>query len=142
MLWVADGRPAALEYYWFSEQSPIESPPTDRIQPLPRLLGVSSSEEGKLGDNSWSILQADAQRHVLPMRLACRPSDSGFACDLLAPDGRTVVRTYESGPTEELALLAGEQRYLAEEVGGGTVPGNTYLDKARERIRRSRSSDT
>ncbi|MEV0719271.1 hypothetical protein [Asanoa sp. NPDC050611] len=35
-----------------------------------------------------------------------------------------------------MAILSAEQRYLAEECGGGTVPGATYLEKAHERLRR------
>lgn len=59
--------------------------------------------------------------------------------DLAFPDGRTAWHSFASGPDELTAVLAAEQRYLAEEIGGGTVPGETYLDKARERIRRARS---
>ena len=43
---------------------------------------------------------------------------------------------YSRGPSPILAALAAEQRYKAEEIGSGTVLGRTYLDKARERLRR------
>jgi len=47
--------------------------------------------------------------------------------------------TYSSGPTIVLAVLAAEQRWLVEQAGSGSVLGETYLDKARERLRRARS---
>jgi hypothetical protein len=56
-----------------------------------------------------------------------------FSVDIVRGDG-TVV--YASGPDPLLAIVSAEQRYLAEECGGGTVRGATYLDKARERLRR------
>lgn len=46
---------------------------------------------------------------------------------------------YGSGPTEVLAVIGTEQRYLVEEVGDRpAAPGKTYLDKAEERLRRGR----
>jgi hypothetical protein len=39
-------------------------------------------------------------------------------------------------PDELTAVLAAEQRYLVEQVGSGSVRGETYVEKARERVRR------
>jgi hypothetical protein len=59
-----------------------------------------------------------------------------FAADLVTADGRIAVAGYGSGSDELTAVLAAEQRYLVEQVGRGSVGGATYMDKARERIRR------
>lgn len=60
----------------------------------------------------------------------------GFVCDLVVVDGSVAVAEYGAGPDELLAVLVAEQRYLVEEEGRGSVRGSTYLDKARERVRR------
>lgn len=71
------------------------------------------------------------------MKLAARPVNDGFVCDLVAADGAHVaVAEYGAGPSELLAFLAAEQRYLVEQDGRGSVRGWTYLDRARERVRR------
>lgn len=40
-----------------------------------------------------------------------------------------------------MAILAAEQRYLAEEVGSGSLIGHTYAEKAAERLRRHVQGD-
>ena len=88
-----------------------------------------------------AALLAEAQEHVRPLRLAARAVDDGFVCDLLAAGGtRVAVAEYGAGPDELLAVLVAEQRYLAEQEGRGSVRGSTYLDKARERVRRGPSA--
>lgn len=63
--------------------------------------------------------------------------DSGaWIVDIVNGDGTVVWPDYGHGPDPLLAIVGAEQRYLAEECGGGTVVGATYLDKARERLRR------
>jgi hypothetical protein len=88
------------------------------------------------GQVETTELLADAQDHVRPMSIAARATADGFAADLVAPDGRIAVAGYGSGPDELTAVLVAEQRYLVEQTGGGSVRGATYLEKARERIRR------
>jgi len=39
-------------------------------------------------------------------------------------------------PDDLTAVLAAEQRYLVEQVGSGSVRGETYAEKARVRVRR------
>jgi hypothetical protein len=81
-------------------------------------------------------LLAEAQGHVHRLKLVARPVATGFACDLVAVDGRVVAAEYGAGPDELLAVLVAEQRYLVEQDGRGSVSGATYLDKARERVPR------
>jgi hypothetical protein len=45
-------------------------------------------------------------------------------------------RRYATAPTELLAAFVAEQRFRAEQEGGGGAPGDTYLEKAEERLRR------
>lgn len=70
------------------------------------------------------------------MRIVARAAADGFAADLVAHDGKVATAHYAAGPDELLAVLAAEQRYLVEQQGRGSVVGKTYLDKARERVRR------
>lgn len=83
-----------------------------------------------------AALLAEAQEHVRPLKLAPRPVDGVFVCDLVAVDGSVAVADYGAGPNELLAVLVAEQRYLVEQEGRGSVRGSTYLDKALERVRR------
>ncbi len=46
--------------------------------------------------------------------------------------GDVVARSYGSGPSPTLAIVATEQRWLAEQDGAGAVSGTTYVDKAAE----------
>jgi hypothetical protein len=52
--------------------------------------------------------------------------------------GEVSLRSYGSGPSETLAVIATEQRWLVEQEGTGGVAGATYVEKARERLRRGR----
>jgi hypothetical protein len=65
-----------------------------------------------------------------------RGNGDAFSVDIVRGDGTVVWPDYASGPDPLLAIVSAEQRYLAEECGGGTVRRATYLDKARERLRR------
>jgi hypothetical protein len=78
-------------------------------------------------------LAADVERAIYPMRLIVH---DGVA-DLVHRDGGSPVLNYSDGPSDVLALVSAEQRYLVEQGGADkAVPGTTYLDKARERLRR------
>ena len=93
------------------------------------------------GEPTWAdSLLAEARERVAPKSFVVRARSDGVVVDLAFPNGRTAWPSFANGPDELTAVLAAEQRYLAEEVGGGTVPGETYLDKARERIRRACSA--
>jgi hypothetical protein len=83
-----------------------------------------------------ATLMREARANVAPLDIAVRPTVEGFAADLVGTDGKLAVAEYGAGPTELLAALVAEQRYLAEQVGHGTVAGATYLTKAAERVRR------
>jgi len=96
--------------------------------------------DGDLDRSGRSALLDEAQQHVSPMRIAARRVADGFAADLVAIDGRVAVAEYGAGPDELLAVLVAEQRYLVEQKGRGSVTGATYLDKARERLRRGPAS--
>jgi hypothetical protein len=62
----------------------------------------------------------------------------GYWVDLVSlRTGKVFWPNYASGPTEVLAIIGAEQRYLVEEVGDTpAAPGDSYLDKAEERLRR------
>jgi hypothetical protein len=96
--------------------------------------------DGDLGGMANSALLVEAQDHVRPMRIAVRRVADGFAADLVAVDGSVAATNYGAGPDELLAVLVAEQRYLIEQEGRGCVAGATYLDKARERVRRGPAS--
>jgi hypothetical protein len=68
--------------------------------------------------------------------LHVREDGDAFTVDMIRSDGTVLWPDYASGPDPLMAIVCAEQRYLAEERGSGTVPGATYLDKARERLRR------
>jgi hypothetical protein len=95
-----------------------------------------SVPSGNFDEQAKAALFAEAQDHVRPMRITARRVADGFAADLVAVDGSVAVADYGAGPDELLAVLVAEQRYLVEQVGRGSIRGATYLDKARERVRR------
>lgn len=73
---------------------------------------------------------------VAPFVIGCHMDGATFVAELSGADGRVIWPHYAAGPTESLAYLAAEQRYLVEEVGRGSLNGASYLDKAEERLRR------
>src|ERR1700683_2804889 len=65
----------------------------------------------------------------------------GFWVDLVnLRTGEVQIQNYGSGPSELLAVMATEQRWLAEQEGSGSMPGDTYVEKAEERLRRNSSA--
>ena len=54
--------------------------------------------------------------------------------------GRCVQAAYGTGPDPLLAVVAGEQRWLVEEEASGASPGDTYLEKARNRVGQIRTA--
>jgi hypothetical protein len=89
-------------------------------------------------------LEQDAQAVVAGggASFLVRQLSGGFRVDIVRSDGTVVWPDYASGPDPLLAVLSAEQRYLVEERGAGSVPGATYLDKARERLRRRTESQS
>jgi hypothetical protein len=80
----------------------------------------------------WRDLSA-----IMPRKL--RKWGEGYWVDLI--DLRTedvFVPNYGSGPTQTLAVISTEQRWLVEQEGAGSAPGKSYVDKAEERLRRGR----
>lgn len=62
----------------------------------------------------------------------------GFWVDLVrVRTGDVSMRNYGSGPSELLAIMATEQRWLVEQEGSGSMPGGTYVEKGEERLRRN-----
>jgi hypothetical protein len=59
-----------------------------------------------------------------------------FVAELAREDGTIFWPNYAHGPSDVLAVLAAEQRFLVENQASGAVSGATYVDKARERLRR------
>jgi hypothetical protein len=92
----------------------------------------------RMTDDRWQAeaLRGEAVHPVAPLTIVSRATPEGFATDLAFVDGRVAVADHGSGPDELTAVLVADQRYLVEEVGHGSISGETYLDKARERIRR------
>ena len=82
-------------------------------------------------------LMAEVRSLVSPLGLRARADGTTVIVDVLRCDGSVMWPDYAQGPDELLAVLAAEQRYLVEEEGRGAVSGATYLDKARERLRRA-----
>ena len=68
--------------------------------------------------------------------ISLRRDGDTFVAELIRDDGTIYWPNYAHGPSEVLATLAAEQRFLVEDLGVGSVSGATYLDKARERLRR------
>jgi hypothetical protein len=71
-----------------------------------------------------------------PLVIALRRDGGTFVVELVRADATMVWSNYVHGPSEVLATLAAEQRFLLEDRGAGYVSGATYIDKARERLRR------
>lgn len=72
------------------------------------------------------------------LRVFTRVAPNGVEVDLIGvanPD--FVMRSYACAPTSALAVLAAEQRWLVEQEGCGSFKGDTYVDKARERLCRA-----
>ena len=73
-------------------------------------------------------------------RVVVRQDGNVFIAELARDDGSVSWPNYAHGPDEVLATLAAEQRFLVEDEGRGAVVGDTYVDKARERLRRWETS--
>lgn len=82
-------------------------------------------------------LVAEVRALLSPMSIGIRHDDKGVVVDLVHDDGSVVWPEFAHGPDEVLAILAAEQRYLVEQQGHGSVRGESYVDKARERLRRA-----
>jgi hypothetical protein len=63
--------------------------------------------------------------------MTTRGTPDGVAVDLVGDINPAVeLRGYGLGPDPVLAVLAAEQRWLAEEEGRGSEAGETYVEKA------------
>jgi hypothetical protein len=82
----------------------------------------------------------EVARMFNPLVVLVRRDGDMFVAELAREDGSIFWPTYAHGPSEVLAVLAAEQRFLVEDRGSGAVSGATYIDKARERLRRWQAS--
>jgi hypothetical protein len=87
--------------------------------------GVGSEDE--LAATAQSVFPDGIRAHV-------GAAGTRFIADLVRDDGTLIWPRFASGPDALLTLLSAEQRFLTEEVGSGSVPGDSYEDKARERL--------
>jgi hypothetical protein len=63
-------------------------------------------------------------------------SDHDHWVDLVSLEtDQVTMANYGSGPSEILAIMATEQRWLVEQEGSGSASGQTYVEKALERLR-------
>jgi hypothetical protein len=76
----------------------------------------------------------EVARTFNPLVVAVRQDGDTFVAELAREDGTIFWPNYAHGPSEVLAVLAAEQRFLVEDQGSGAVSGATYVDKARERL--------
>ena len=86
---------------------------------------------------AWRV-RSDAMPHEF------RQLGEGYWVDLISlRTGGVFWPNYACGPTESLAVIVAEQRYLIEQLGNTPVPpGKTYVDKAEERLRRGHECPT
>ena len=111
----------------------VSAPPDGRLLSLDLLL---EAQDPSGEPRAQFISITDTIGNVRPMVIRTRKTEAEYVVDLVTAEGRVAVSAYGAGPDELLAILAAEQRYLTEQTGHGSVPGSTYLAKARERIRR------
>ena len=83
-----------------------------------------------------AALLDEVARMFAPLVIAVRRDGDTFVAELVRADGTRAWPNYAHGPSEVLATLAAEQRFLVEDRGAGSMSGGTYIDKARERLRR------
>jgi hypothetical protein len=100
----------------------------------------TSSGRGKLPrvsePDDLSGLLDEVARRFTPLVIAVRRDGDTFVAELFREDGTMVWPNYAHGPSDVLAAVAAEQRFLVEDQGSGSVAGTTYVDTARERLRR------
>jgi hypothetical protein len=63
-------------------------------------------------------------------------SDYDYWVDLVSlKTSQVTAANYGSGPSELLAIMATEQHWLVEQDGSDRAPGETYVERALERLR-------
>ena len=113
---------------WFESHDLLTSADAERIAVAAR---------GGSEDLSAHPLYLEAQQLVGPeLGFTLNAADQGIRVDIADGQGSIRWPNYATGPTPLLALLGGEQRYRAEELGRGAAPGSSYAEKATERLRR------
>jgi hypothetical protein len=108
-----------------------------RGSPISAVMALGDRDD--VGVDDWEADLIQEAGSVLPegLRFAVAGDGQSWTTDIVRADGTVVWRAFSHGIDPLRATLAAEQRYLAEEVGSGTVLGATYADKAEERVRRS-----
>jgi hypothetical protein len=83
-------------------------------------------------------LEVERWFEVQGFRVVLRASSDGVVVDLVGDINPSVVfESYALGPESTLAVLAAEARWLVEEEGKPPLDDETYVDRARERLRRA-----
>jgi hypothetical protein len=80
----------------------------------------------------------EVARAFAPSRIVCRKDGTDVVADVVRSDGVVAWPEFSRGPSQLLAVLAAEQRFLVEQVGSGAAPGTSYVDMANERLDRWR----
>ena len=104
-----------------------------------------------MASNSEQVIEVQAMFAAKDLSLCVEQRDGSTIVPRSAPSygyrfwvylvsvrtGDVQMRNYGSGPSELLAIMATEQRWLGEQEGSGSMPGDTYVEKAEERLRRA-----
>jgi hypothetical protein len=95
----------------------------------------------RVRDDAAIALEAERWFDLQGFNVVLRGTPDGVVADLVADaNPSSVVRDYAVAPDSILAVLAAEARWMVEEEGLDCLPGATYVEKARERLRRAASS--
>jgi len=89
-----------------------------------------------VNDREKALLDDAQQVYGSRFRARARNVGDAWVVDLIKIDGSVIWPDYATGPSELLAVLAGEQRYRVEESGEASLSGDTYVEKAQDRLRR------
>ena len=104
---------------------------------LPNALLIGHDEAMTEAEDVGPLLD-EVARAFAPSRIVCRNDGTEVVADVVGPNGALAWPEFSRGPSELMALLAAEQRFLVEQVGSGATPGTTYVDMATERLHRWR----
>jgi hypothetical protein len=105
---------------------------------LPNALLIGHHDAMTEAEDVGPLLN-EVARAFAPSRIVCRKDGTDVVADVVGPNGVLAWPDFSRGPSELMAVLAAEQRFLVEQVGSGAAPGTTYVDMAKERLHRWRT---